>query len=116
VKSIVSSESVEKSRLDNEMENLINLRHSCVSNPIGFVFPIESSSSHKVEIFRFYFEGCSLSEVESVNPSWWTSTVKAKVISGIVLGLRFAHSHGLVHDGLTAKNILFSFRSLYSNR
>jgi serine/threonine protein kinase len=43
----------------------------------------------------------------SVNPIWWTSTVKAKAVAGIVLGLRFAHSLGLVHGHLTGNNILF---------
>jgi serine/threonine protein kinase len=52
-------------------------------------------------------EGCSLLEIVSFNPLWWTSTVKAKAIAGIVLGLRFAHSHGLVHGHLTMNNILF---------
>jgi serine/threonine protein kinase len=33
--------------------------------------------------------------------------MKAKVVAGIVLGLRFAHSFGLVHGHLTSKNILF---------
>jgi hypothetical protein len=51
--------------------------------------------------------GCSLSEVVSVNPVWWTSTVKAKAVAGIVLGLRFAHSLGLVHGHLTMNNIHF---------
>jgi serine/threonine protein kinase len=36
-----------------------------------------------------------------------TSTVKAKAVAGIVLGLRFAHSLGLVHGHLTVNNILF---------
>jgi serine/threonine protein kinase len=56
---------------------------------------------------RLYLEGCSLSEVLSVNPIWWTSTIKAKAVAGIVLGLRFAHSLGLVHGHLTRNNILF---------
>jgi serine/threonine protein kinase len=60
-----------------------------------------------MKIVRLYLEGCSLSEVISVNPLWWTSTVKAKAIAGIVLGLRFAHSLGLVHGHLTGNNILF---------
>jgi serine/threonine protein kinase len=46
-------------------------------------------------------------EVLSVTPIWWTSTVKAKAVAGIVLGLRFAHSLGLVHGHLTTSNILF---------
>jgi serine/threonine protein kinase len=54
-----------------------------------------------------YFEGSLLSEVLSVNPVWWTSTVKAKVVAGIVLGLRFAHSLGSFHGCLSARNILF---------
>jgi hypothetical protein len=45
--------------------------------------------------------------VVSVNPVWWTSTVKAKVVAGIVLGLRFAHSLGLFHGRLSSRNILF---------
>jgi serine/threonine protein kinase len=59
-------------------------------------------------IVRLYLEGCSLFEVVSMNPVWWTSTVKAKAIAGIVLGLRFAHSLGLVHGHLTGNNILFN--------
>jgi serine/threonine protein kinase len=54
-----------------------------------------------------YLDGCSLTEVHSLNPSWWTSTVKAKTVAGIVLALRFAHSLGLVHGHLTGNNILF---------
>jgi serine/threonine protein kinase len=33
--------------------------------------------------------------------------MKAKVIAGIVLGLRFAHSLGLAHGHLTASRIVF---------
>jgi serine/threonine protein kinase len=54
-------------------------------------------------------EGNSLSEVLSVNPVWWTLTGKAKVVAGLVLGLRFAHSLGLFHGCLTTNNILFDF-------
>jgi serine/threonine protein kinase len=60
----------------------------------------------ELKIVRLYFEGSSLSEVVSVNPVWWTSTVKAKVVAGIVLGLRFAHSLGLFHGDLSARNIV----------
>jgi hypothetical protein len=46
-------------------------------------------------------------EVVSVNPLWWTSTVKAKAVAGIVLCLRVAHSFGLLHGHFTGNNILF---------
>jgi hypothetical protein len=98
---------VEKSAIENEIEKLINLRHPCIAAPIGFVFGIESGSRQELKIVRMYLDGCSLWEVISVNPMWWTSTVKAKAVAGIVLGLRFAHSLGLLHGHLTVNNILF---------
>jgi hypothetical protein len=98
---------VPESQMKNEIEKLINLRHPCISAPIGFVFPIDSENSHGLKIIRFYLQGFSLAKILSVNPVWWTSTVKAKVIAGIVLGLRLAHSFGLLHNHLTASNILF---------
>jgi hypothetical protein len=96
-----------KSITHSRIENSINLRHPCIVGPIGFVLPIESGSQRELKTVRLYSEACSLLEVVSVNPIWWTSTVKAKVIAGIVLGLQFAHSLGLVHGHLTASNILF---------
>jgi serine/threonine protein kinase len=107
LKSVPLSENVEESQIGKEIEKLINFRHPCVTPPIGFVFPTESGSQQELKMIRLYLEGCSLLEVVSVNPIWWTSTVKAKVIAGIVLCLRFAHSLGLVHGHLTKNNILF---------
>jgi serine/threonine protein kinase len=107
MKSKPHSENVSESEIENEIEKLINLRHPCIVAPIGFVFPIESGSRRELKIVRMYMEGCSLFEVVSVNPIWWTSTVKAKAVAGIVLGLRFAHRFGLIHDHLTGNNILF---------
>jgi hypothetical protein len=107
MKSKPLSENVEESRIENAIEKSIHLRHPCIAAPIGFVCPIEPGSQQELKIVRFYFEGCSLSEVISVNPIWWTSTVKAKVVAGILLGLRFAHSLGLLHGHLTGNTILF---------
>jgi serine/threonine protein kinase len=86
---------------------LISLRHPRIVAPIGFVFPIESDSRQELRIVRLYLEGCSLLEVVSVHPKWWTSIVKAKAVAGIVLGLRFSHSLGLIHGHLTTSNFLF---------
>jgi hypothetical protein len=103
MKSKLFSENVEGSKI----EKLIHLRHLCIAAPIGFVVPIESGNGRELNIVRLYLKGCSLSEVVSVNPLWWTSTVKAKAVAGIVLALRFAHSLGLLHGHLTTRNILF---------
>jgi serine/threonine protein kinase len=107
MKSIPLSENAKSSPIKNEVEKMINLRHPCIAGPIGFVFGIESGSREKLKIVRLYLEGYSLSEVLSVNPIWWTWTVKAKAIAGIALGLRFAHSLGLIHGHLTTTNIVF---------
>jgi serine/threonine protein kinase len=107
VKSISLSEPIEKSELEKEIENLINLRHPCIAAPIGFVVPRESSRSQELKIARLSVEGCSLAEVISINPVWWTATVKSQTVAGIVLALRFAHSLGLLHGCLGTSNILF---------
>jgi hypothetical protein len=112
VKSIPHSESVEKSTIDHEIEKLINVRHPCIAGPIGFVFPIESGILQELKIVRMYLEGFSLAQVLSIHPVWLTSTVKAKMIAGIVLGLRFVHSLGLIHGHLTTNNILFDSNNL----
>jgi hypothetical protein len=107
VKSIAQREGLEETAMEKEIEKIINVRHPCIAGLIGFVFGIETGILEELKIIRLYFEGNSLSEVVSVNPVWWTSTVKAKVVAGIALGLRFAHSLGLFHGHLSATNILF---------
>jgi serine/threonine protein kinase len=107
VRSKPLSENVEEFKMENEIDKLIHLRHPCIVAPIGFVFGVESGSRRELKIGRMYLESCSLSEVVSVNPMWWTSIVKAKAVAGIVLGLRFTHSLGLVHGRSTRNNILF---------
>jgi serine/threonine protein kinase len=107
MKSKPLSDNISESEIVNEIENLINLRHPCIAAPIAFAFGIESGIRRELKVVRMFLEGYSLMEVMSVTPFWWTSTVKAKAVAGLVLGLRFAHSLGLVHGHLTANNILF---------
>jgi serine/threonine protein kinase len=107
VKSKSHSEKVSDSEIENEIEKLINLGHPCIAARIGFVLPIESGTQRDLKIVRMDLEACSFMEVVSVNPIWWTSTVKAKAVAGLVLGLRLAHSLGLVHGHLIGNNILF---------
>jgi hypothetical protein len=42
----------------------------------------------------------------SKSPEWRTQKAKAKAIGGIVLGLQFPHSLGLVHKHLTGNTII----------
>jgi hypothetical protein len=103
VASISLSEWIEKSQI----VNLIPLSPPCITAPIGFVFPAESAVLGELRIVRLYAEGGSLAEVISVNPEWWTATEIAKVVIGVVLALRFAHSLGLLHGHLNSSNMVF---------
>jgi hypothetical protein len=105
VKSFLVSVSVESCYIEKEIEQLINLRHPCIAAPIGFVDPSQCGA---LKIIRLHLGGGSLSDVFSFSPEWWTPTAKAKAVAGLVLGLRFGHSLGLLHGHLTAENVLFN--------
>jgi hypothetical protein len=107
VKLISFSVSVDNREIERAIEKEVNILHPCIAAPIGFVFPAESSALRELKIVRLFVEGCSLSEVLLTNPVWWTPTMKAKVVAGIALGLRFAHNFGLIHSNLNSNTILF---------
>jgi serine/threonine protein kinase len=105
VKSINLSRSVENSQVERMIENLMNLRHPCIRGTIGVVI---ESPLRRSAFVGMYCGGSSLSAIISASPEWWTPTAKAKAIVGIVLGLRFGHSLGLLHGNLTGDNISFN--------
>jgi hypothetical protein len=96
-----------KIELERTFEILANLRHPCISAPLGFVIPTDFAVSDELKIVQLHCEGDLLSEVISVNPVWLTPTAKAKAIVGLVLGLRFWHSLGLMHGHLASNNVRF---------
>jgi serine/threonine protein kinase len=111
VKSIYLLRFVESQRIERKIKNFVNLRHPCIAGPIGFVLPSQSQSQSQsllqaLKIVRMYVSGDCLSKVILASPKWWTPTAKAKTIVGLVLGLRFAHSLGVVHGHLTGNNVL----------
>jgi hypothetical protein len=83
----------------------MNLRHPCISGVIGVALPTELNG---VQIIRIDFGDNSLSKIVSTSRAWWTPTAKAKAIAGLALGLRFAHSFGLVHGHLTGNTVFFN--------
>jgi hypothetical protein len=93
--------------LKHAIEHLLNLCHPCIVSPIGFDLYVNQRVCTELKIVGLFWESSSLSEVISKNPIWWTATAKAKAVAGIVLGLRFAHSLGLVHGHLNSQNIRF---------
>jgi serine/threonine protein kinase len=98
---------IERRYIETEMENLLNLRHPMIAPLIGCVFPVKSNRQQNFKIMRLYATDDSLADVLSDPPAWWTPTMKAKVVMGIALGLRFAHGLGLLHGAVKASNILF---------
>jgi serine/threonine protein kinase len=104
VKSGALSDSIPKSQIESEIANLGCWRHPLIASPIGFA---ESIATRRLKIARPHAAGGSLGKLLSDAPPWCTLTAKAKAIAGIALGLRFAHSLGLLHRGLKASSILF---------
>jgi serine/threonine protein kinase len=97
----------EEFEIEREIERQLNLRHPCIAAPIGFIISVDRPWSRELKIVGLHLEGNSLTEVLASVPCWWTPTVKAKAVVGIVLGLRFCHSLGLVHRALTSNNVIF---------
>jgi hypothetical protein len=103
VRSLKFRESVKDCEVEEMIERMMNLRHPCIAGTIGVIFG--RGGSRELEIFGISSSVISLSEVVSSPPKWWTPTAKAKTIVSLVLGLRFAHSHGILHGQLTMKDV-----------
>jgi serine/threonine protein kinase len=109
VKSMKLFVNVDIAHVERKLENLMNLRHPCISSTIGVVL---QTRLQELQIVGQYFSGGSLSEVISASPEWWTPTAKVKGIVGIVLSMRFAHSLGLFHGDLTGNKVFFNEEGL----
>jgi serine/threonine protein kinase len=64
-----------------------------------------SRASKELKIARLSTRSGSLKDVLSARRLWWTPTAIA--VAGIVLGMKFLHSFGLIHGGLKPNNVLF---------
>jgi serine/threonine protein kinase len=113
VKSISLSDSISKSQTESEIANLASLGRPLTASPIGFA---ESTAPRRLKMARRHAAGGSLVEVLSDAPPWLTPTAKAKTITRIALGFRFAHSLGLLHGGLKASNVLLIQISGFKSR
>jgi hypothetical protein len=105
VKSVNLSVWAERCHLERTIEHFMNLRHPCISGVIGVTLPTELNG---LKIIGIDLGDNSLSRIVSTSPLWWTPTAKAKAIAGLVLGLRFAHSFGLLHGHLTGNTVFFN--------
>jgi hypothetical protein len=102
VKAMELSRSVKDEHIEKIIDNSLNLRYPCIKSVIGVVLPF---GLRVVKFAEVSLSGNSLFEIISSSPEWWTPTAKAKTIVGLVMGLRFVHSFGLLHGNLMMNNI-----------
>jgi serine/threonine-protein kinase len=91
-----------------ELDVLAKLYHPCIVRIFGRVFP---DASRSAEIQIEYAPNGSLSDVlakiqQGQSPFFWNPTGIGIIICGIVLGMRYVHSSGVVHRDLNPGNIL----------
>jgi serine/threonine protein kinase len=94
-----------------KLEVLATLHHPNVLHIVGWALP---HSSHSAQIHIEYAPNGSLGRLlakiapSADRPSFWSPTGIGIVICGIVMGMRYVHSCGLIHGDLKPANILLN--------
>lgn len=83
--------------------------HPTIVRCEGFV--LDSNSRFISGLVFEYVDGFTLEELfnmekNDIQPEWWGSTQKTKVLYGISVGLSLLHAHGIVHRDLKPSNII----------
>jgi serine/threonine protein kinase len=106
----ISTPTFDKVPFFREIESMVKLKHPCILSILGYVLP---SSPALGEIHTEYAENGSRAEVLKRRgfrtiPNAWNPTAKAIIITGIVLGMKWVHSHGIIHRDLKPGNIMIN--------
>jgi serine/threonine protein kinase len=97
-----------REQFNREVANLIKLDHPCVIRIVGW------SDGHLPNWAQIHMELAPNRSLERAfkrahpgyPPVFGSATEKAKLICGIVLGMRYVHSRGIIHRDLKPGNIL----------
>jgi serine/threonine protein kinase len=97
-------------RIIHEIEILSNLIHPCLVKTIGWGLP--SREKMRVEIGMEYMCHGSLEDVlqrvrKNDIPPFWSHLNISRNIVAITLGMKYLHSHSIVHGNLKPGNLLF---------
>jgi serine/threonine-protein kinase len=101
---------IPESAFIGEIETLVKLNHPCILRIFGYVLPSKTSQA---EIHMEWASNGSLSRAYRIIktpqcPSFLKPTGLSIIICGIVLGMRFMHSRGFIHQDLKPSNILIN--------
>jgi serine/threonine-protein kinase len=87
---------------------MVRLNHPCILRLLKYSLPTKSSPA---EIHLEWAQYGSLARILKLvqsgqRPSFWNPAGIAIIVTGIVLGMRFMHSRGFIHQDLNPSNIL----------
>jgi TPR repeat protein len=99
----------DSSRIAREVGALLDLRHPCILEIIGWSMP--NSECRQARMATEYMPNGSLEEVlalvnKNQAPKFWTHENITKIIIGVLVGLKFMHSKNIIHRDIKPGNLL----------
>jgi serine/threonine protein kinase len=96
-------------QLFREVAILASLRHPCIIDIVGLCLPNDECKEVRI-VMEYACNGSLASALKEVNkgnpPEFWTHENISKIIVGIVLGMRYLHSKGIIYRDLKPGNLL----------
>jgi serine/threonine protein kinase len=94
-------------RFFRELEALWSFHHQCITQIVGFQLPGEGKEGAIATLFMK--NGSLVDVLAKVKggklPRFWTPTGIAKLVAGLVLGMKFIHRQGVIHRNLKPSNL-----------